>query len=361
MSSPARSANRVLMGAGDFTFVQDWARCVAAFADVELAHDVPTPAATARGFTWSHAARRSWRPSRLMQPFNRAHDASAIIDLVAESSRNVLHSHFYSDAERFVVASKRTGLPLVHTEHSSGLQTGAFSSTGLRSLRRVSAAASVFIAVSDSLRDALRGLGIQRSIEVVPNPLDDDWFRRPLTASTNDATTYVSVGWLEPRKDHSTLIEAFNTLHRSSPDSRLRIIGDGPERKGLERQIKETGLERHVTLVGRRDRAGTQEELLAADVYVHTSRSETFGVAMVEAWACGLPVIALPCGGVSSLADTIGGASLTSRSSADLARTMHDYSRRASLDECTEIRQRAQGRFSVARVASSLEALYPDA
>jgi glycosyltransferase involved in cell wall biosynthesis len=97
---------------------------------------------------------------------------------------------------------------------------------------------------------------------------------------------YLSVGSLTVRKDHATLLRAMARTNRG----KLVIAGEGPLRASLERLSRELGLQDRVTLVG------VQEDIAAlmakADVFVHPSIVEGFGLAVVEAMAAGLPVIA---------------------------------------------------------------------
>jgi glycosyltransferase involved in cell wall biosynthesis len=99
----------------------------------------------------------------------------------------------------------------------------------------------------------------------------------------------VSVGRLSPEKDHATLIRAFAKLGRS--DWRLEITGDGPMREPLQSLIREVG--GRVTLTG--FVADPFSVFRRAELAVSSSRYEGFGNAIVEALACGTPVVATDC------------------------------------------------------------------
>lgn len=99
----------------------------------------------------------------------------------------------------------------------------------------------------------------------------------------------MGIGRLSPEKDFATLIAAFAAL-REERDVRLRILGEGPQRSALERQIASLGLEDVVDLPGYV--VDPIEHLREAALFVSTSRHEGFGNAIVEALACGVPVVA---------------------------------------------------------------------
>jgi glycosyltransferase involved in cell wall biosynthesis len=113
-----------------------------------------------------------------------------------------------------------------------------------------------------------------------------------------DPALVVAVGRLSPEKDFAALISAFADL-----PGRLVIIGEGPERPRLERLIARLGLAPRVELPG--FRSDPETVVRRAALFVSASRHEGFGNAIVEALACGTPVVAtdVPHGPRSILAD----------------------------------------------------------
>jgi glycosyltransferase involved in cell wall biosynthesis len=117
----------------------------------------------------------------------------------------------------------------------------------------------------------------------------------------------VAVGALEPKKGHSYLIDAVSTLRTSGLDVRLTIVGDGNERGRLENAIAARGLSDVVRLAGWLPKPRVLDALTAADVFVMPSvrlangMMEGIPVALMEAMACGLPVVASDISGISEL------------------------------------------------------------
>lgn len=132
---------------------------------------------------------------------------------------------------------------------------------------------------------------IPNAVDVAPPPPSRPGSRRPVEL--------VSVGRLATPKDFSTLIEALALLPHG--EARLVVLGDGPLRPALEREIDAHGLREHVVLVGEvRD---VTPYLRSADVFVLASRSEGMPMSVLEAMAAGLPVVASDVGGVHEVVD----------------------------------------------------------
>jgi glycosyltransferase involved in cell wall biosynthesis len=101
--------------------------------------------------------------------------------------------------------------------------------------------------------------------------------------------TIISVGRLEKVKDFPTLIEVFNLVHKKSPNTKLKIVGEGSQREILENKINEYGLKDYVTITGKIDSERVKDELVSSSVFVLTSVCESFSLVLCEAMECGLP------------------------------------------------------------------------
>jgi glycosyltransferase involved in cell wall biosynthesis len=152
------------------------------------------------------------------------------------------------------------------------------------------------------VRDERLGIG---RMTWIPNGVDADRFAPPSSATRRaaraalglDATAPVfgCVASLTPVKRHVDLIEAFASVHAKLPAARLLLIGDGPLRATISEQIASLGLQDAVDLLG--DRSNIETLLPALDVALLTSSTEGMSNAILEAMACGLPVIATSVGG----------------------------------------------------------------
>ncbi len=127
--------------------------------------------------------------------------------------------------------------------------------------------------------------------ERAEEPVDHPWLRKPTIP------VVISVGRLHPQKDHATLLTAFrNLLDRT--DARLIILGEGPLRPILESKIAELNLSGYVEMPG--TTSNPYAYMAKADVFVLPSAWEGFPNVLVEALACGTPVVATDCPGGSA-------------------------------------------------------------
>jgi len=111
--------------------------------------------------------------------------------------------------------------------------------------------------------------------------------------------TIVSVARLRPEKGHATLLAAFAIVLQHEPTARLVLVGDGPLRAQLEGFVREHAMAANVEFAGAV--AEIWPYLAAADVFALASKAEAFGIAVVEAMAAGLPVMAPAVGGIPEL------------------------------------------------------------
>lgn len=156
------------------------------------------------------------------------------------------------------------------------------------------------ISISDGIRESLiNDYYIEPSrIVTIHNPQNiaeiQTQKEKNISFEFNDKFKYfITLGRLVEQKDHSTLIKAFKSCHEKIPDSRLLILGQGPLKADTEKLIKELQLENEVTLLGFVE--NPFDYLKKSDVFVFSSRFEGFGNVLVEAMACGLPIVSTSC------------------------------------------------------------------
>ena len=208
---------------------------------------------------------------------------------------DILHAHFTDIGYIASKLKKQINVPLVITEHSSSIIKHVIEKQLFNTAANAYRQADAVLAVSPALADA-----IEKNFHIkplyVPNIVDTDIFSYvPLGA--NRAFNFVSVGNLIDRKRMDLAIEAFYKVFRDFAHLTLTIFGEGDERPNLEGLIKKYRLENRVVLMGGCSRESIAEKLKECNCFVLASRAETFGVAYIEALACGVPVIATKCGG----------------------------------------------------------------
>ena len=119
-----------------------------------------------------------------------------------------------------------------------------------------------------------------------------------------DRPVLLTVARLQERKGHDRMIRALHRVRREVPDVLYAIVGDGPERPALERLVAREGLGGHVRFLGEVDDEDLVPCYQQCDLFVHPNRQvgrdiEGFGMVLLEAQACGRPVVAGESGGTA--------------------------------------------------------------
>ncbi|MEX0732345.1 MAG: glycosyltransferase [Aquisalimonadaceae bacterium] len=145
---------------------------------------------------------------------------------------------------------------------------------------------------------SIAGVAPER-LHVIPNPIVNARFRELASVPVEhpwyrnqDVPVILGVGSLEPRKDFPTLIRAFARLRRERP-CRLIILGEGRDRQMLEAMTRELGVAEDVALPG--FDANPYPHMARAAIFVLASRREGASAVIVEALACGTPVVSTDC------------------------------------------------------------------
>lgn len=196
----------------------------------------------------------------------------------------------------------------LHTDPFSPYFNGFLNTVRKRIAKRVMRNADAVRCVNPVLAQKVaEGFSVDsRKIEVLPIYIDrtrieDKKLTFDLHATYPWRFVLLAVARLVPEKDLSLALIALREVRKRFPDTGLVIAGDGPERKKLEKQVKEFKLSQHVAFVG------WQEELISyyrtANSFIQTSVFEGYGLALVEAGLAGLPVITTPVGIASELVD----------------------------------------------------------
>lgn len=224
-------------------------------------------------------------------------------------------------------------------------------------------------AVSESLkRDTEHALGIKSEIRVIPNFLDfDEWTRRPdealrqrLCPPGECEAVVVHVSNFRPVKRVDLVLEIFRRI-REQIRARLVMIGDGPDRGAVERQAADHGLSDVVDFVG--EQQDLVPWLSSADLFLLPSLQESFGLAALEAMACGVPVVAARVGGLPEvIRDGVTGFLCGVDDVAGMAERgrwiLTDTGRREAIGAAAarDVRER----FSVHSIVPQYEAFYED-
>jgi glycosyltransferase involved in cell wall biosynthesis len=279
---------------------------------------------------------------------------------------DLIHAHFiYPDGAVAHRLASRWGIPFVVTEHAPW--TGWLERRGVaRAALPAASAASAILAVSSSVERTIRAYaGGGPCVDVVPVGVDTERFRLGTAARVPDQILFA--GFLNYTKGIDVLLDAVALLRDRGEPGRLVLAG-GSFYRNTRRQEEELRLRAatlalgdRVTFAGRKP----QEELarLMADsaVVVLPSRAESFGAVLVEALACGTPVVATRCGGPEDIVTPEVGELVPVGNTEALADALSRVLSRARTFSPTDLRAYAVDRFSWERVVSGIDAVYAKA
>jgi glycosyltransferase involved in cell wall biosynthesis len=214
----------------------------------------------------------------------------------------VLSSQQAWDCAAATHVAERLGVPqVVHLHYIVGPWLGRVP------LRRLQECAHV-VAVSDFVRGQVIDHGVPADrVTTVHNTLpsrptggDDDGASLRDELGLGAAATIVAfVGRLDPYKGHAEALDAFDAVAGQHPDAHLVVAGDGTLADELRARAASGRAAARVHFLGQR--ADVDRILASADVFVHPSYDEPFGLAVLEAAAAGLPVVAFRCGGIPEI------------------------------------------------------------
>ncbi len=272
---------------------------------------------------------------------------------------DVIHAHFTDSAYISLNALSRTNVPIVMTEHSSTINKENIDPKDRKIASYVYARVDAVYTVSPALQNRIKqNFGVHT--QYIPNIVDLEAFKYEENKKKSDVFSIVSVGNLIPLKRMNVLIDGFAEFVKQYPNSKLIIFGEGSERIQLEKQIHILGLTEKATLMGSRKRSEIAQALHLADCFALVSSSETFGVAYIEALACGVPVIATTCGGPEGFVHEENGLLIPVDDKATLVDALtHMYKNSDNYDR-EMISKEISDKFSPDVIATELENTYKE-
>lgn len=252
--------------------------------------------------------------------------------------------------------AKAEGIPYVITEHSSGFSTGSISTS--ESVKAAFREAGARIMVSPFL-----GTKVEEKVgkdaspwEYLPNILEPRFAEGMSTDSTkvNDTFQFLCVAQFVPIKNHNGLIHAFASAFRGKQNIELVLGGSGLLMEQVRALAESCGVSEQVKFLGALSRDQVVTEMHKCDALVLPSFSETFGVVLIEAMACGKPVIAPSGSGCEAIVNLANGVLFRPGDISDLANALVNVSDLAGQFNPLKIRKDCLSRFGESTVVSQL-------
>lgn len=234
--------------------------------------------------------------------------ASKIVEVARFEQLDVLHAHYaIPHAISAYLARQITGgaFRVITTLHGTDITLVGLEPSYLPVLKFSIEQSDGVTAVSRFLKEkTLTNYGIEKDIRVIPNFVDTEKYRRVDCARVRerfaapDERILIHVSNFRAVKRVADVVRVFDEVRKKMP-ARLILVGDGPDRSACELLTRELGIQELVRFLGKQTEL--VQILSAADLMLMPSQSESFGLAALEAMACGVPVVSSSVGGLPEL------------------------------------------------------------
>jgi glycosyltransferase involved in cell wall biosynthesis len=269
-----------------------------------------------------------------------------------------VHSSLWAGA---ALSSFDLGIPIIISEHiKEFLLNEGFSDFQKQLIQDTYAKVQGLITPSTAVLDQIKeNFQIPGSCptHVVPNMVDTDYFTPLKHKPHNDRFTFLIVANLRPEKRIDTIIKAFIPIANTHL-AKISIVGDGPEYKKIHETAQHLSLMRQMEFIRKSGKEVVKANMQKADVCMLFSQMETFGITLIEALSCGIPVIGGNIGGASDIIHEKNGIIVPTHDNHALQEAMRYMIKHPEKYNAQEIRQDAIDRFDKKVIIAKLEAIY---
>lgn len=235
--------------------------------------------------------------------------ATKIAEVIKNEKLDLLHVHYAIPHAVCAILGRdmaKSDIGIVTTLHGTDITVLGADSSLREAIRYGIEGSDIVTAVSDSLRDQTYELvGADKNIETVYNFVDEREYyvkdQRSLKMELGireDEKVLIHVSNFRNVKRVEDIVETFHKVH-DNVESRLVLVGDGPEMGRIVQLVKKLELEDYVLFLGKRDNLSDLYNI--SDLKLLMSEKESFGLVLLEAMACGVPCIGTMIGGMPEL------------------------------------------------------------
>jgi|GEM_PF-1278225 len=218
--------------------------------------------------------------------------------IVVHGVPDLIHIHNYNLLPLAYFLFKKYGTRIICTEHSSKMAQQKLSGLEKYLVKHFTGEYIQWVAVSEFLKSGIRTILPNVQVKVIPNTVDFNYFK---PGPKSDSPQLIMINLLNKNKQVDQGIKVFSVWQKTHPDAILHIIGDGPERKRLEGLAESLGVINQIKWWGEKPVEDWLPQLQASTCLLFLSRSESFGVVVLESLACEVPVVCLQNKGIEEI------------------------------------------------------------
>jgi len=220
--------------------------------------------------------------------------------------------------------------------------------------------AKAVMPVSGILKEAMLKNNLHNvNYQVVPNVVNMDRFSLKPAHTPSAVTHFLNVSCFDEKsKNLRGLIDAFELLIQSGTNATLKLAGNGPDKAAIETYAAQKKLGDKITFTGELTGEALVQAYHLADALVMSSHYETFAIVLVEAMACGLPVIATNTGIAPEIVDEQSGILVFESTPQKLMEAMSETAKKLSRYDGLSIRNKVVNRFSEDTTGKMLHSIY---
>ena len=301
------------------------------------------------------------RFSKLHRLINLIASTHCLLKIIREDEKpDIIHFHEYLASLPVFVFARLYGIPLVITEHYSGFLRYTLTFFERLLAKIIISRVAVILPVSRYLGRHIKPYAPRARFRVINNIVDTNIFQlSPVIVKNRNGTKRIlMVGRLDPVKGVPYLLKALSLLKTVRTDFFLDVVGDGKIRKELEATAKALELNSFVRFHGMKPRSSVVEYMSRCDFLVLPSLFETFGCVIIEAMACGRPVVATNVGGPAEIVTEQTGILVPSANVEALGDGIDYMLSNYLAYSPTEISRYAHKHYSTMAIAQRLDRIY---
>jgi len=268
---------------------------------------------------------------------------------------DIVHLHSYDHGNIAVWLKRKYNISYIVSEHSSAFFRNLLPKRELDRAAHIFSESSRNYSVSSKFSNHLNLL-FNKNFGILPNFVDTLFFIPGQHKAGN--FQFLSIGFLENNKNHRMLIESFCSAFKHVDEVKLVIAGDGSLFLELSELIKYHNMVGRIILHGMASRDDVLKLMQLSHCLVLPSIFETFGVVVIEAMSCGMPVISTRCGGPEDIIISDSHGLLCDISKESLSSAMLKVMTHYEKYEPSSIRGYIEKNFSTASVAKEIEKAY---